>query len=101
MIPASFEYVRPKAIAEAIALLQQHGDEAKILSGGQSLIPMMKLRLARPTYLVDINTILGLHYIKEEGGYLRIRIAQPKMNVTRRRSSRNLKMLPVWTRVTA
>jgi carbon-monoxide dehydrogenase medium subunit len=72
MIPASFEYVRPKAIAEAIAFLQQHGDDAKILSGGQSLIPMMKLRLARPAYLVDINTIPGLQYVKEEGGYLRI-----------------------------
>ena len=72
MIPASFEYVRPKAIADAVAFLQQHGDDAKILSGGQSLIPMMKLRLARPAYLVDINTIPGLQYVKEEGGYLRI-----------------------------
>jgi carbon-monoxide dehydrogenase medium subunit len=53
-------------------LLQQYGDEAKILSGGQSLIPMMKLRLARPGYLIDINRISGLSYIKEEGGYLKI-----------------------------
>ena len=72
MIPAAFEYFRPKAMGEAIALLQQHGDEAKILSGGQSLIPMMKLRLARPGYIVDINEIPGLRYIKEEGGYLKI-----------------------------
>jgi carbon-monoxide dehydrogenase medium subunit len=72
MIPASFEYFRPKAISEAIALLQQHGDDAKILSGGQSLIPMMKLRLARPGYLIDINEIPGLRYIKEEDGYLKI-----------------------------
>jgi carbon-monoxide dehydrogenase medium subunit len=72
MIPASFEYFRPKAIGEAIALLQQHGDEAKILSGGQSLIPMMKLRLARPGYIIDINEIPGLRYIKEEDGYLKI-----------------------------
>jgi len=72
MIPASFEYVRPKAIAEAIAFLQQHGDDAKIVSGGQSLIPMMKLRLARPAYLVDINIIPGLQYVKEDGGYLKI-----------------------------
>lgn len=72
MIPPSFEYLRPKTVPEAIALLQQHGDEAKILSGGQSLIPMMKLRLARPGYLIDINRISGLSYIKEEGGYLRI-----------------------------
>jgi len=72
MIPAPFEYLRPKAIGEAIALLQQHGDDAKILSGGQSLIPMMKLRLARPGYIVDINNIPGLRYVKEEGGYLKI-----------------------------
>jgi carbon-monoxide dehydrogenase medium subunit len=72
MIPAPFEYIRPKAIGEAIALLQQHGDDAKILSGGQSLIPMMKLRLARPGYIVDINNIPGLRYVKEEGGYLKI-----------------------------
>jgi len=72
MIPASFEYFRPKAISEAITLLQQHSDDAKILSGGQSLIPMMKLRLARPAYIIDINKIPGLRYIKEEDGYLTI-----------------------------
>jgi carbon-monoxide dehydrogenase medium subunit len=72
MIPPSFEYLRPKTIPEAVAMLQQHGDEAKILSGGQSLIPMMKLRLARPGVLIDINRISGLSYVKEEGGYLKI-----------------------------
>jgi aerobic carbon-monoxide dehydrogenase medium subunit len=72
MIPPAFEYLRPKTIREAIAFLQQYGDEAKILSGGQSLIPMMKFRLARPGYLIDINRIPGLSYIKEEGGYLKI-----------------------------
>jgi carbon-monoxide dehydrogenase medium subunit len=72
MIPPSFEYLRPKTIPEAIALLQQHGDEAKILSGGQSLIPMMKLRLARPGYLIDINRIAGLSYVNEQDGHLRI-----------------------------
>jgi len=72
MIPASFEYLRPKTVSEAIGLLQQHGDDAKILSGGQSLIPMMKLRLARPGYLIDINRVPGLSYVKEEGGYLKI-----------------------------
>lgn len=53
-------------------MLKQHGAEAKILSGGQSLIPMMKLRLARPGFLIDINRIAGLSYVKEEGGYLKI-----------------------------
>jgi aerobic carbon-monoxide dehydrogenase medium subunit len=72
MIPPSFEYLRPKTIPEAIAFLQQYGDDAKILSGGQSLIPMMKLRLARPGYLVDINRIAGLSHVKEEGGFLKI-----------------------------
>ena len=72
MIPPSFEYLRPKTVPEAITLLQQYGEDAKILSGGQSLIPMMKLRLARPGYLIDINRITGLSYIKEEGGYLKI-----------------------------
>src|SRR5579872_2130157 len=72
MIPAAFEYLRPKTIPESVALLQQHGNEAKIMSGGQSLIPMMKLRLARPGYIIDINRISGLSYIKEEGGFLKI-----------------------------
>jgi aerobic carbon-monoxide dehydrogenase medium subunit len=72
MIPPSFEYLRPKTVPEAVAMLQQHGDEAKILSGGQSLIPLMKLRLARPGFLIDINRIAGLSYVKEEGGYLKI-----------------------------
>jgi aerobic carbon-monoxide dehydrogenase medium subunit len=72
MIPPAFDYLQPKTIPEAIALLQQYGDDAKILSGGQSLIPMMKLRLARPAYLIDINRIAGLSYIKEEDGHLKI-----------------------------
>ena len=72
MIPPSFEYLRPKSISEAIQMLQQHGDDAKILSGGQSLIPMMRLRLARPGILIDINRIAGLSHIKEEGGFLKI-----------------------------
>jgi aerobic carbon-monoxide dehydrogenase medium subunit len=72
MIPPSFEYLRPKTVPEAVRMLEQHGAEAKILSGGQSLIPMMKLRLARPGFLIDINRIAGLSYVKEEGGYLKI-----------------------------
>jgi carbon-monoxide dehydrogenase medium subunit len=72
MIPPAFDYFRPKTIPEAVALLQQHGSDAKILSGGQSLIPMMKFRLARPGCLIDINRIPNLSYIKEDGGFLRI-----------------------------
>jgi len=72
MIPASFEYSSPKTLSEAIALLQQHGADAKILSGGQSLIPLMTLRMAAPKHVVDINGIDGLSYIKEDGGFLTI-----------------------------
>jgi len=72
MYPPSFEYARPQTISEAVALLGQHGDDAKILSGGQSLIPMMKLRVARPGWLIDIGRLPGLSYIKEESGYLKI-----------------------------
>src|ERR1700694_407183 len=72
MIPPAFEYCRPKTIPEAVAVPLQFGDDAKILSGGQSLIPMMKFRLARPSHLIDINRISGLAYIKEEGGVLKI-----------------------------
>jgi aerobic carbon-monoxide dehydrogenase medium subunit len=72
MIPQSFQYESPGTIADAIALLQKHGDEAKILSGGHSLIPMMKLRFATPEYLIDINGIPGLSYIREEKGVMKI-----------------------------
>jgi carbon-monoxide dehydrogenase medium subunit len=72
MIPQSFQYESPGTIADAIALLQKYGDEAKILSGGHSLIPMMKLRFATPEYLIDINGIPGLSYIKEEKGVVKI-----------------------------
>jgi aerobic carbon-monoxide dehydrogenase medium subunit len=72
MIPQSFEYFRPQSVSEAIALLQEHGDGAKILSGGQSLIPMMKIRLARPEFIIDINRLPDLHYIKEEEGFLKM-----------------------------
>lgn len=72
MIPNAFEYDAPATLEEAIGLLQQYGDEAKILSGGHSLIPMMKLRFASPERLIDINGIPGLSYIREEGGFLKI-----------------------------
>jgi aerobic carbon-monoxide dehydrogenase medium subunit len=72
MIPQSFQYESPGTIADAIALLEKHGDEAKILSGGHSLIPMMKLRFATPEYLIDINGIPGLSYIREEKGTIKI-----------------------------
>ncbi len=72
MIPAAFDYHRPGTLDEAVKLLSSHGDQAKVLSGGMSLLPMLKLRLASFAHLVDIGRIPGLDYIKEEGGFLKI-----------------------------
>lgn len=72
MIPASFDYHAPASLADAIALLQRHGDQAKVLSGGQSLLPLLKLRVGAAEHLVDIGRIPGLEYIKEDGGFLKI-----------------------------
>src|SRR5215831_4992247 len=72
MIPAAFEYHAPSTIGEATALLAKLGEDAKVLSGGQSLIPLMKLRLASPAHLVDINSIPGLSGIRESDGFLTI-----------------------------
>jgi len=72
MIPSSFEYSAPSTLDEALKMLKELGDEAKILAGGHSLIPMMKLRFAEPGHLIDINNIPGLSYVKEADGYLTI-----------------------------
>jgi carbon-monoxide dehydrogenase medium subunit len=72
MIPAPFDYHAPTSLSEAIQLLQRHGDEAKVLSGGQSLLPLLKLRVGAASHLVDIGKIPGLEYIKEEAGVLKI-----------------------------
>jgi len=72
MIPPSFDYHLPNSVNDAISMLKKYGSEAKILSGGMSLIPLMKLRLAEPAHLIDINRISGLDYIKESDGFLKI-----------------------------
>ena len=72
MYPASFEYVAPTSLEEAIALLDRYGQDAKVVAGGQSLIPLMKFRFASPAVLVDINGIPGLDTIVEGEGGLRI-----------------------------
>jgi carbon-monoxide dehydrogenase medium subunit len=72
MIPAAFEYHAPSSLNEATALLAKLGEDAKVLSGGHSLIPLMKLRLASPRHLIDINGIPGLAGIREADGFLRI-----------------------------
>jgi aerobic carbon-monoxide dehydrogenase medium subunit len=70
MIPAPFAYHRPGSVDEAIALLAQHGEEARVVAGGHSLIPMMKLRLARPSHLVDLQDLEELRGIRSEPGAL-------------------------------
>ncbi|HEX2450893.1 MAG TPA: xanthine dehydrogenase family protein subunit M [Gemmatimonadales bacterium] len=83
MIPAAFDYHAPRTLQEAIRLLRQHGDRAKVLSGGQSLLPLLKLRLAYTTQLVDIGRIPNLAYINEEGGFLRIGAATREADLER------------------
>ncbi len=72
MKPPRFQYCAPAILDEALALLEQQGDEAKVLAGGQSLIPLLNMRLAGPAYLVDINRISELHYVEPEDGYLAV-----------------------------
>ena len=72
MLPAPFEYHAPKTMDEALSLLDELGEDAKVLAGGQSLIPLLKLRFASPAHLVDINKIKDLDYLDERDGTLRI-----------------------------
>ncbi len=72
MIPGAFDYLAPQSVEETVALLAEHGDDAKILAGGQSLIPAMRFRLASPTLLIDINKLTDLEYVREENGHLAI-----------------------------
>jgi carbon-monoxide dehydrogenase medium subunit len=71
-VPAAFDYHRAATVDEAIALLQQYGDEAKLLAGGHSLIPAMKLRLSQPEHLIDIGRLQGLSYIRVDGNVVAI-----------------------------
>ena len=72
MIPTQFDYIAAKSLDEALSLLGKHKDDAKLLAGGHSLIPAMKLRLAQPQVLIDISRIKDLSYIREEKGQVRI-----------------------------
>jgi len=77
MIPAEFEYRAPESLEEAIRELQENGEDAKLLAGGHSLIPLMKLRLAAPSLLVDLRRIPGLHSVQRENGHWRIGAMTP------------------------
>jgi aerobic carbon-monoxide dehydrogenase medium subunit len=72
MIPAAFEYERAESAEQAVALLAEHGDEAKLLAGGHSLLPMMKLRLAVPSVLVDIGRLADLSYVRDAGDHVAV-----------------------------
>src|SRR5437879_824119 len=72
MIPAAFDYLQPKTLDEAVGLLGQHSEDAKVLAGGHSLIPAMKLRLAQPKTIIDISRIADLNYIRELDGKIAI-----------------------------
>lgn len=72
MIPAAFDYHAPRTLEEAVGLLERHGDDAKVLFGGQSLLPLLKLRLGAAGHLVDIGRIPGLEYVEERDGWLAI-----------------------------
>ncbi len=72
MIPPAFDYHAPQSVDDAVRLLGQYGGDAKLLAGGHSLLPMMKLRFAQPAHLIDLNRIAGLRGIREEGDTIRI-----------------------------
>lgn len=72
MIPAAFDYLRAGSADEAVSLLAEHGDEAKVLAGGHSLVPLMKLRLATPSVLVDVGRVDDLKYVRDEGDHVAI-----------------------------
>ena len=70
MIPAEFDYVRPGSVDEAVAALREHGDDAKIMAGGQSLIPLLRLRLAYPSVVVDVGRVSEMRGVREDGDHL-------------------------------
>ena len=82
MIPGAFEYHRPTSLDEVTALLMEHGDEGRLLAGGHSLIPMMKLRLANPSHLIDLRLVAGLKGIEEADGVIRIGAMTTQAEVT-------------------
>ena len=81
MIPAAFDYVRASSAEEAVSLVGQHGDESKFIAGGHSLLPLMKLRLAQPTVLIDIGRISDLSYIREADDHVAIGALTRHMDV--------------------
>ncbi|HEX6440818.1 MAG TPA: xanthine dehydrogenase family protein subunit M [Stellaceae bacterium] len=111
MKPVAFRYFAPRTVEEALELLAEHGEEGKVLAGGQSLVPAMNFRLARPAALIDINRIDGLDYVRKEGGALRIGalarharfetpVAEGPLGAFLPRVARHIAHLPIRTRGT-
>jgi len=93
MKPAPFAYYRPRTLEDALALLGEHGEDCKILAGGQSLVPMLSMRMARPSSLVDINRVGDLDEIRIEGGRLRIGALARQADVHRSREAQSAPLL--------
>ncbi|HJM26931.1 MAG TPA: FAD binding domain-containing protein, partial [Acidimicrobiales bacterium] len=72
MIPVAFDYERAESVDHALTLLAEHGDEAKLLAGGHSLLPLMKYRLAAPSMVIDVGRLSDLSYIREDGDHIAI-----------------------------
>lgn len=111
MKPAAFRYFAPRTLEEALELLAEHGEEGKVLAGGQSLVPAMNFRLARPAALIDINRVDGLDYVREEEGAVRIGalarharfeapVADGPLGAFLPRVARHIAHLPIRTRGT-
>ncbi|MFL5277224.1 MAG: FAD binding domain-containing protein, partial [Myxococcales bacterium] len=83
MYPAPFEYHAPSSIQEAIALLSRHGQDAKLLAGSQSLVPLMKLRLAQPAHVIDLRKIAALTGIQDQGGVLHVGALTTHVNMAK------------------
>ena len=83
MKPAPFEYFDPRTVEEAVSLLQERGEDAKVLAGGQSLMPLLSMRMARPGALIDLGRVAGLEYIRETDGALAIGAMTSKRAVER------------------
>src|SRR5918994_1727163 len=88
MIPLAFDYEVAESVDHAIELLGQHGEEAKLLAGGHSLLPIMKLRLAAPTVLVDLGRIDDLNYVRDGGDHPAIGATRPRRNLRRKGARR-------------
>ncbi len=87
MIPAEFDYVAPDTLDEALSALSQGGEDAKLLAGGHSLLPLMKLRLAAPTLLIDVGRIAGIHGISEWPPASTLASSPPSLSAVRASSS--------------